>query len=197
MRQFTTVLIAALLAAACGGEPPEPPPTPTPETLTEHGEEFREDVVEVTEGVYVAIGFGIANSILIEGEDAAIVVDVMESLEAAERIAERFRAITDKPVKALVYTHSHPDHIHGGAAFVDPDDPSNDYKSAITCINARYNHRGFNDGYHISHHLVANRHWTDHPAELQENLQAYVDNDAIIFEGIDFFMVWLLSLIHI
>ncbi|WP_052368317.1 alkyl sulfatase dimerization domain-containing protein [Algiphilus aromaticivorans] len=122
MRQFTTVLIAALLAAACGGEPPEPPPTPTPEALTEHGEEFREDVVEVTEGVYVAIGFGIANSILIEGEDAAIVVDVMESLEAAERIAERFRAITDKPVKALVYTHSHPDHIHGGAAFVDPDD---------------------------------------------------------------------------
>ncbi|HBQ18757.1 MAG TPA: fatty acid desaturase [Myxococcales bacterium] len=79
----------------------------------------------------------------------------------------------------------------GQHAFVDPDDPSNDYKSAITCINARYNHRGFNDGYHISHHLVANRHWTDHPAELQENLQAYVDNDAIIFEGIDFFMVWL------
>lgn len=122
MRRFTTVLLPALLAAACGGEPPEPPPAPTPEALTEHGEEFREDVVEVTEGVHVAIGFGIANSILIEGEDAAIVVDVMESLEAAERIAKRFRAITDKPVKALVYTHSHPDHIHGGAAFVDPED---------------------------------------------------------------------------
>lgn len=123
MHRPATILLAALLTAACGSEPPEPRPAPTPEALTEHGEAFREDVIEVTEGIHVAIGFGIANAILIEGEDAAIVVDVMESLEAAERIAERFRAITDKPVKALVYTHSHPDHIHGGAAFVDPDDP--------------------------------------------------------------------------
>lgn len=124
MRIHCTLLLAAIGLGACGdSDRPAPPPAPTPEALEAHGEEFREDVVEVTDGVHVAIGFGIANSILIEGEDAAIVVDVMESLEAAERIAERFRAITDKPVKALVYTHSHPDHIHGGAAFVDPEDP--------------------------------------------------------------------------
>ena len=79
----------------------------------------------------------------------------------------------------------------GQHAFVDPDEPNNDYKSSITCINGRYNRRAFNDGYHISHHLVANRHWTDHPAELEGHLQDYVDNDAIIFEKIDFFMVWL------
>ncbi|HJL17540.1 MAG TPA: fatty acid desaturase [Sandaracinaceae bacterium LLY-WYZ-13_1] len=79
----------------------------------------------------------------------------------------------------------------GQHAFVDPDEPGNDYKSSITCINARYNRRAFNDGYHISHHLVANRHWTDHPGELEEHLDEYRKNDAIIFEGIDFFMVWL------
>ncbi|MEC7522190.1 MAG: fatty acid desaturase [Myxococcota bacterium] len=79
----------------------------------------------------------------------------------------------------------------GQHAFIDPDDPGNDFKSAITCINARYNQRAFNDGYHISHHLVANRHWTDHPGELLDNIDAYRENDAIIFEGIDFFMVWL------
>lgn len=78
----------------------------------------------------------------------------------------------------------------GQHAFVDPDEPSNDYKSSITCINVRYNRRAFNDGYHISHHLVANRHWTDHPQELIDNRKVYADNDAIIFEGIDFFMVW-------
>lgn len=78
----------------------------------------------------------------------------------------------------------------GQHAFVDPDEPGNDYKSSITCINGRYNRRAFNDGYHISHHLAANRHWTEHPAELEDNLQAYVDNDAIIFDKIDFFMVW-------
>jgi hypothetical protein len=79
----------------------------------------------------------------------------------------------------------------GQHAFVDPDEPNNDYKSSITCINARYNRRAFNDGYHISHHLVANRHWTDHPGELLENIDKYVENDAIVFEGIDFFMVWV------
>ncbi|MFK7990540.1 MAG: fatty acid desaturase [Sandaracinaceae bacterium] len=79
----------------------------------------------------------------------------------------------------------------GQHAFVDPDEPGNDYKSSITCINGRYNRRAFNDGYHISHHLSANRHWTDHPGELSDNLQAYVDNDSIVFEKIDFFMVWV------
>ncbi len=79
----------------------------------------------------------------------------------------------------------------GQHAFVDPDEPANDFKSAITCINSRYNRRAFNDGYHISHHLVANRHWTDHPDELTNNLEKYVENDAIIFQGIDFFMVWV------
>lgn len=78
----------------------------------------------------------------------------------------------------------------GQHAFVDENDPGSSYKSSITCINTRYNRRCFNDGYHISHHLVANRHWTEHPAELLANLDKYRDNDAIIFEGIDFFQVW-------
>ncbi len=79
----------------------------------------------------------------------------------------------------------------GQHAFVDASDPGSSYKSAITCINTRYNRRCFNDGYHISHHLVANRHWTDHPGELLENRDTYAKNDAIVFEGIDFFQVWL------
>ncbi len=77
----------------------------------------------------------------------------------------------------------------GQHAFVDPDEPDNDYKSSITCINCRYNRRAFNDGYHISHHLVANRHWLEHVPEFEENRDKYIENDAIIFEGIDFFLV--------
>jgi len=83
----------------------------------------------------------------------------------------------------------------GQHAFVDPDEPDNDYKSSITCINGRYNRRCFNDGYHISHHLVANRHWTDHVPELEDNLDKYIENDSIIFEEIDFFLVWLLLML--
>lgn len=78
----------------------------------------------------------------------------------------------------------------GQHAFVDQNDPGNSYKSAITCINVRYNKRAFNDGYHISHHLSATRHWTDHPGELLENRAKYAQHDAVVFEGVDFFMVW-------
>lgn len=80
----------------------------------------------------------------------------------------------------------------GQHAFVDASRPENCYVNSITCINSSYNRRAFNDGYHISHHWSATRHWTEHPQELLDNLDEYAKNDAIIFEKIDFFMVWLL-----
>lgn len=80
----------------------------------------------------------------------------------------------------------------GQHAFVDPERPDNDYTSSITCINSRYNQTCFNDGYHIGHHLVPNRHWTDMPQEVLDNLDKYAENKALIFEGIDFITVTLL-----
>lgn len=77
-------------------------------------------------------------------------------------------------------------------AFIDASDPSNPYKSAITCINAKYNRRCFNDGYHIGHHVRANRHWTDMPGDFERDRESYVKNGSIVFEGIDFFIIWFL-----
>jgi fatty acid desaturase len=79
----------------------------------------------------------------------------------------------------------------GQHSFVDANNPGNDYTSSITCINSTYNKKCFNDGYHIGHHLVPNMHWTDMPVELQENIQKYADNKSLIFDGLDFHMVWL------
>jgi fatty acid desaturase len=79
----------------------------------------------------------------------------------------------------------------GQHAFVDASDPENCYKNSITCINSSYNRRCFNDGYHISHHWKPTRHWTEHPMELQDNLAEYAASDAIVFEKLDFFLVWL------
>lgn len=79
----------------------------------------------------------------------------------------------------------------GQHAFVDPTRPENCYVNSITCINSSYNKRCFNDGYHISHHWKASRHWTEHPDELRQNIARYAEADAIIFEKIDFFTVWL------
>lgn len=83
----------------------------------------------------------------------------------------------------------------GQHAFIDADDPGNSYKSSITCINTRYNRRAFNDGYHISHHLLSARHWTDHPGELRDNRAKYAAEGAIVFSGIDFFQVWALLML--
>ena len=80
-------------------------------------------------------------------------------------------------------------------AFVDIEDPNNCYRNSISCINAGYNHLCFNDGYHISHHLKASRHWSDHPLEIIENKANYIKENAIVFEKIDFLGVWFLLML--
>ncbi|MCB1474810.1 MAG: fatty acid desaturase [Rhodobiaceae bacterium] len=78
----------------------------------------------------------------------------------------------------------------GQHAFIDPADPGNCYLNSITCINCRYNRTSFNDGYHISHHLKPNLHWTEHPLVFERERQTYAREGALVFEGIDFFQVW-------
>lgn len=75
-------------------------------------------------------------------------------------------------------------------SFVDENDPGNFYKNSITCINTSYNHKCWNDGYHISHHIKPSMHWTLHPDHLIRNAQTYATNKALVFEGIHFLHIW-------
>jgi hypothetical protein len=75
-------------------------------------------------------------------------------------------------------------------SFVDVDDPGNFYKNSVTCINTKYNDKCWNDGYHISHHIKPNLHWTLHPDHLLTNIKEYADNKALVFEGIHFLHIW-------
>ena len=84
----------------------------------------------------------------------------------------------------------------GQHAFIDAAKPDSAYGNSITCINSRYNRRAFNDGYHIGHHVRANRHWTEMPGDFLKNLPTYASQGAIVFEGIDFFMVWLFLMLR-
>lgn len=77
-------------------------------------------------------------------------------------------------------------------AFVDHSDPNNPYKNSINCINVKYNRRCWNDGYHISHHIAPTMHWTEHPSHLKNNVEAYRDNQALIFDGVDFLGIFAL-----
>jgi fatty acid desaturase len=80
----------------------------------------------------------------------------------------------------------------GQHAFINTGAKNSGMSNAITCINSTYNARCFNDGYHIGHHLRANRHWTELPGELEKNIETYIREGCIVFEGIDFFMVSVL-----
>ena len=94
------------------------------EELINHSKEFNTpEIIKVTEGIYVAVGFGLANSILIEGENGNIIVDCMESNEAANKVKTEFRKINEKPVRAIIYTHNHADHIFGASAMAGDDNP--------------------------------------------------------------------------
>ncbi len=76
-------------------------------------------------------------------------------------------------------------------AFIKADDPGNSWVNSITCINSVYNARCFNDGYHIGHHLRPHMHWTDMPLDFQKNLDKYAENECVIFQEIDYFLIWI------
>jgi alkyl sulfatase BDS1-like metallo-beta-lactamase superfamily hydrolase len=90
--------------------------------LSEHSREFEKTVYKVGENVYSAVGYGLANSILIEGKDGLIIVDTMESVENARMVFDEFKKISDKPIRAIIYTHNHADHVFGAQAMAGPGD---------------------------------------------------------------------------
>lgn len=87
--------------------------------LTAHSRTMTQRVEKVTDRVYKAIGYDIANSVMVVGDNGTVIVDVMGSMRTAKQVAAEFRKITDLPTKALVYTHHHGDHVNGGPAFLD------------------------------------------------------------------------------
>jgi len=91
--------------------------------LDEQAKEFRKEVIRITDNVYHAVGFDGSNAAMIVGSDGVVIVDTLRTTEAAEALLREFRKITDKPVKAIIYTHSHEDHTGGAAIFAGQDRP--------------------------------------------------------------------------
>ncbi len=84
----------------------------------------------------------------------------------------------------------------GQHAFIDARAPEDPLLNSITVINCRYNQRCYNDGYHIGHHVKANRHWTELPGDFISHEKQYAERGAIVFRGIDFFIIWALLMLH-
>ena len=78
---------------------------------------------EVTEGVYQLRGYDLANMSLIEGQTGWIVVDPLTAKEtAAKAIAFAREHLGDKPVTAVIFTHSHVDHFGGVLGLISPEE---------------------------------------------------------------------------
>jgi alkyl sulfatase BDS1-like metallo-beta-lactamase superfamily hydrolase len=78
-------------------------------------------VDKVTDGVWVIGGYSIANTSVIEAPDGLIVYDTGDFAEEGKHLREVIETqISKKPIKAIIYSHSH--YALGGGAMVD--DPS-------------------------------------------------------------------------
>lgn len=87
--------------------------------LTEHARTMVQGVYQVAERFYVAVGYGNANMTMVDGTDGVILIDSLENAEAAREALADLRRFSDKPIRALIYTHSHPDHSSGSRRLLD------------------------------------------------------------------------------
>ncbi|WP_342431177.1 alkyl sulfatase dimerization domain-containing protein [Neobacillus sp. FSL H8-0543] len=75
------------------------------------------DVVfeKVRDGYYFVKAFG--NVGVVETDEGIVVIDSTLSTAQAEGILSKIRAVTNQPIKYLIYTHGHGDHVGGARVF--------------------------------------------------------------------------------
>ena len=123
MKFFLLTPLFLLIFSCSETTPIEASDSPTPDDLIEHTAEFKKEVIEVTNGVHVAIGYALANAILVEGENSNIIIDTTGTIETAREVKALFDEINSNPIEAIIYTHNHGDHTYGATVFAEDSDP--------------------------------------------------------------------------
>ncbi|OWY80912.1 alkyl sulfatase dimerization domain-containing protein [Rhodococcus sp. BUPNP1] len=90
------------------------PPTVNPSLWRQSRLCARQGLFEVTERIYQVRGLDLSNMTLVEGDTGVIVIDPLISAETAAAGLALYQAHRgDRPVTAVIYTHSHIDHFGG------------------------------------------------------------------------------------
>ena len=123
---FIQISIICILSLSCSKTDSVSSPviekTSEVEKLFKHSEEFTQAIYSYENGIHAAVGYGIANSYLIEGNGLNIIIDATDSTFQAKKVYTEFKAINANPIAAIIYTHNHGDHTLGAKYFVDQQD---------------------------------------------------------------------------
>jgi alkyl sulfatase BDS1-like metallo-beta-lactamase superfamily hydrolase len=77
-------------------------------------------VIAVADGIWQLAGMSISWPVVIEGEDGLIVFDTGDNLEEGRHFAREIEKLSDKPVKAIMYSHAH--YTKGASAIARGDE---------------------------------------------------------------------------
>lgn len=78
---------------------------------------------KVSDRIYQVRGFDVSNMTVIVGDTGLILIDPLTTAEVAKAALTLARTVVgDKPVRAVIYTHSHADHFGGVRGVVDQAD---------------------------------------------------------------------------
>ena len=103
--RFGRLLVAAVLLGISVVSSPATAQRPRPAYQT----------TEIAPGLY-SFGVGLAFNAFMVTDDGVIVMDSFDE-EFAEASLAAIRKVTDKPIRYLIYSHNHYDHISGGEVF--------------------------------------------------------------------------------
>lgn len=89
-----------------------------PVAMTEFAKQMAPKIQEIAAGkLYSISGFQLASTLVAVGDDGLIIVDPGENDTAAKASMDAFSQFSKLPVKAVIYTHRHPDHAFGAAGW--------------------------------------------------------------------------------
>ncbi|KQZ83139.1 MBL fold metallo-hydrolase [Microbacterium sp. Root166] len=84
---------------------------------------YQPGLYKVTDRLHQVRNHDIGNLTIVEGDDGLIIIDCTTGIEPARAGLDLYRAhVADKPVIAIIYTHTHIDHYGGVKGLVDPAD---------------------------------------------------------------------------
>jgi glyoxylase-like metal-dependent hydrolase (beta-lactamase superfamily II) len=80
------------------------------------------DYPQLAPGVWAAVlrekgPYAVTNSLIVVSDDGVLVVDTQQSEAAVQEVIAKIRELTDRPVRWVVNTHEHLDHVGGNDAY--------------------------------------------------------------------------------